>query len=1055
MQQSPSFQVYNASAGSGKTFTLVKEYLKIVLSSNNPFKFQQILAVTFTNKAAGEMKERVIENLNSFSKQEESDMLEMLSVEMNLEKEIISKRSQSVLTSILQNYSAFNITTIDSFTYKLIRTFSYDLELPFNADVELDAQTLLNEAVDLVISKIGQHKELTKLLVSYSIQKLEDDKAWDISNDLKSFAKIILNENDATHLEQLKNVSINEMNSLKGELQKRNKTIEREFLAIGAKGLKLISDNELQHNQFSYSDLPNFFVKLTKIKELKVEDIKFEGRLNKSIEGNKNFYTAKCDASIKGIIESITEPLKQLYFESKELYEKKFGEYIFNGLVVEGLIPLSVLNFIHNSLQDIKSENNILLNAEFNKIISDTIKNEPAPFIYERIGEKFKYYFIDEMQDTSQLQWQNLIPLISNAISSENELGESGKLLLVGDAKQSIYRWRGGKAEQFISLSSEEEKKENNPFYINKVIQNLDVNYRSCSEIIEFNNGFFTHISKFLSNKSYGNLFLQGNSQKINKNKGGFVQVSFVEKSKEGEEKELLYPKKVLSIIENLDTSFQKNEVCVLVRTRKQGVSVANYLSEKGVDIISSETLLLHNNSKVEFIIQLLNVIQKPLDKEVKIKVLYFLYEYLNLSSPKHTFFSGLIQLSNEEFFKALGKYEINFDENKFIQQPFYTALEYLIRSFGLAPESDAYIQFFLDGVFEFQHKKQGSILSFLEYWELKKDTLSIVAPESGNAVRIMTIHKAKGLEFPIVIFPYNLEIYRQIDPKIWFPTNVSSKLNSVLVNYSKKLKYSGEIGESLFNQRREELELDNFNLLYVALTRAVEQLYVIAEKENLNKKEITFNNSSNFLVDFLKEKGFWDTEINDYSFGNPAKSIYSKEAEKNTIFPNTFISNSWGDLNISIVANSSVLWETEQGDAIFYGNLIHEILSKIYTCNDLEEVLNSYLFEGTINQVELEDISKIITKIIEHPKLTMYYQQNNQVNNERPIITTNKEIVIPDRIIFNEKEVVIIDYKTGKPEKKHEQQISYYAQVLKNMGFTIVKKILVYIDETIVLKEV
>jgi len=207
MQKSTSFQVYNASAGSGKTFTLVKEYLKILLSSTNIYKFQQILAVTFTNKAAGEMKERVVENLHAFSNKKKNDMLAVICEEADVTEELVFSRSQLILNAILQNYSAFSITTIDSFTHKLIRTFAHDLDLPMNFEVEMDAESLLNEAVDIVISKIGEHKKLTDLLVSYSLQKLDDDKSWDISKELKTFAKIVLNENHAAHLKGLNTIS--------------------------------------------------------------------------------------------------------------------------------------------------------------------------------------------------------------------------------------------------------------------------------------------------------------------------------------------------------------------------------------------------------------------------------------------------------------------------------------------------------------------------------------------------------------------------------------------------------------------------------------------------------------------------------------------------------------------------------------------------------------------------------------------------------------------------------------------------------------------------------
>lgn len=1056
MQKSTLFQVYNASAGSGKTFTLVKEYLKILLSSDNSFKFQQILAVTFTNKAAGEMKERVINNLNSFSKGEINDMITVICEEANLTEEIVFSRSKTILNAILQNYSAFSITTIDSFTHKLIRTFAHDLHLPLNFEVEMDAESLLNEAVDVVISKIGDQKELTDLLVSYSLQKLDDDKAWDISNELKSFSKIVLNENHAPHLKLLNDISIDEFKNLKAKLLKENKIIESDFEKIGSEGIDLIKNNGLEHGEFAYSgEFPKHFLKLKQFRQQKPDTLKFDGRLNKTIEEGKNLYAGKTSASSKEIIDSIAFELQELYYKSKRLHSDVFGRYVLNSIIVESLIPLAVLSYINSALEDIKSENNILLNAEFNQLINDTIKNEPAPFIYERIGEKYRYYFIDEMQDTSELQWKNLIPLIDNVISSENEIGEIGKLLLVGDAKQSIYRWRGGKAEQFISLSSSENIKENNPFYIEKNLCNLDTNYRSFSEIINFNNTFFGHISKFLKNDSFKNLFFNGSKQLKNKNNGGFVQMSFVEKQEDADDNALIYPKKVFEIIDNLDTSFQKNEVCVLVRTRKQGVEVANYLTENGIEIISSETLLLGNSLNVCFIINLLYVLQNPNNKEYKIKLLYFLYNYLNIQESKHSFFSGLVHLTNEQFFDELRVYNVFFNYNEFIQNPFYESIEYIIRSFNLVLESDSNVQFFLDIVFEFQQKQQVSLIAFLEYWELKKDKLSIVAPEAKNAVRIMTIHKAKGLEFPVVIFPYDINIYNQIKPKVWYDYEQSSSLKSILVNYSNKLNFIGKQGEQLFKERQEELELDNFNILYVALTRPVEQLYIISEKKLSSKKEENLNHISGLFINYLKELELWEPEKNEYYFGAPKRIGLHKEVENKSTTQKGFISNSWKNHNISIVTNSSLLWETEQGKSIVYGNLIHEILSKVKTMNDIEDALHHYLYKGVINGLEQKNIESILNKIVSHEKLIGYFEHNKEVYNEQEIVTVDREIIIPDRIVVEDGEVTIIDYKTGSPDKKHESQLQNYANALNKLGYTIGKKILVYINEEIIVREV
>ena len=441
------------------------------------------------------------------------------------------------------------------------------------------------------------------------------------------------------------------------------------------------------------------------------------------------------------------------------MYNRTYSSYLLNKITLKSIIPLAVLNNVNSELNNIKEDNNIRLNAEFNQLISDNIKNEPAPFIYERIGQRFQHYFIDEMQDTSVLQWQNLIPLIENALAQENS-----NLLLVGDGKQAIYRWRGGKAEQFIDLGSNEV----NPFNIQKEIKNLETNYRSYSEIIKFNNTFFSHTANFLHNESYKNLFLQGNVQLENAKKGGFVSLSFLEKEEEKEDEKVKYPKKVLEKINQLKEDFYLNEICVLTRTKKDGIAVADYLSENGISIISSETLLLKNNSKINFIIDFLYSIQNTNDEEKRFEVLYFLHEHLKLKVPKNEFFKKHIKLTNASIFENLKSYGISFNFSVFQQVPFYEKIEEIIRGFKLVNSSNAYVQFFLDVVLE-QQRKAADIGDFLEFWELKKDKLSIVASGNTNAVQVMTIHKSKGLEFPVVIFPCDVNIYKQINPKIWF----------------------------------------------------------------------------------------------------------------------------------------------------------------------------------------------------------------------------------------------------------------------------------------------
>lgn len=1032
------FQVYNASAGSGKTFTLVKEYLKILLQSEDIFRFQKVLAITFTNKAAAEMKERILENLNAFSKGEETNMYPKILEETLLDKPTLKERSKKILEAILHNYSAFSITTIDSFTHKIIRNFAYDLGLSLNFEVEMDAVSLLNEAVDLLISKIGTDKELTELLINFSLEKTDDDTSWDISFELNKFAKILLNEDDIKHFKKLQNKSVTDFTNLKKKLYLLQKNIDKRSSEIGIKGIEIIEKVNLQHNDFYYSMLPKHFINLQKgIAFTKFFD---QSKLRERIEEN-TFYSKSKPETTKTTIQEILPELLQLYSESEQLYQ----QYTLNKLALKSIVPLAVLNYINSELNFLKEENNIRLNAEFNQLIAENIKNQPAPFIYERIGQRFMHYFIDEMQDTSVLQWENLIPLIDNALAQQNS-----NLLLVGDGKQAIYRWRGGKAEQFINLSSDKENG-GNPFFVKKQLKNLDTNYRSYSEIIKFNNHFFQHIANFLQNEDYKKLFINGNNQQENSKKGGFVNLSFLEKENDKEEEKLKYPKKVLEKINKLKSDFSLNEICVLVRKKKDGIAVANYLSENGIQIVSSETLLLKNSEKVNFLVNLLHVIQYPSNKEILFEVLYFLYQYFDIQEEKHPFINTFIHKSNNEIFKKLTNYGSSFKLYNYYQLPFYEKIESIIRGFNLLKTSDAYVQFFLDIVLE-QQRKGTSVLDFLEYWQNKKDNLSIVASKNSNAVQIMTIHKSKGLEFPVVIFPYDLDIYRQIEPKVWLNElpNYFNGFKELQVPFTKELNYISDRGTEIYKHQEEELELDNFNLLYVALTRAVEQLYIITEF----KKEVNHNYYSGIFIDYLQKMNQWKNEKMEYCFGNSERISKVKEEKLPTEIQENFISTPWQEHNIKMLSNSSKLWDTEQGKAIDFGNLIHEILSKIFTLEDVDIIVNLYEKRGEFSSEEKEKITTYVHNVVKHPKLKKYFTTNATVHNEREIISQNG-IIIPDKLVINDNSVTIIDYKTGKPNKKYYKQLINYENVLKSMQFSIDKKLLIYINEEVLVEEV
>lgn len=1044
MTNSSSFLIYNASAGSGKTFTLVKEYLKVLFKSNNPTAFKNILAITFTNKASAEMKTRIIDALVAFSKHSnESDknhMFEQICEELGISENELKNKSAVILDTLIHNYAAFDISTIDGFVHKLIKTFAYDLKIPLNFEVELDTHSLLLEAVDRLISKAGTNTSLTKVLVDYALEKADDDKSWDISRDLYAISKLLLNENDIPYLSTLKDKTLDDFNRLKNNVKKDIKTLETAIIEKAQGVLDLIAEASLLPEDFNRKSLPKHFESL----QSKNFDVKFDAAWQADlIEGN-NLYPKRVSDNVASTIDSIQSQLAKAFLETKALaYRIKFLQALYRNIT-----PLSVLNEIQKELNDIKNEQNTILISEFNTLISNEIKDQPTPFIYERFGERFKHYFIDEFQDTSQLQWENLVPLIDNALSSEK-----GSAMIVGDAKQAIYRWRGGKAEQFMELFN----KTVNPFSIESQIISLDSNFRSSETIVGFNNSFFEYLSETLFSNDIHRELYKGARQQPNSNEKGYVNLDFLEFDS-SEERELAYNQKTLDIILGcLDQGYALNDICVLVRKKKEGIAIAEFLSASGLKIMSSETLLLINSIKVRFIINLLKLTAQPNNLEIKAAVLNDLIVVFNIEN-KHDFLKKHINLDLKSFFKSLEFLGCQIDYAELPHLSLYDLVETFVRSFKLVKKSDAYIQYFMDVVLEFSNRQKADLQSFLEYFESQSDKLSIVAPEGFDAVQIMTIHKSKGLEFPVVIFPYaDLNIYREINPTEWFPLDTKSynDFSYALLNYSSAFENFGEAGAAIFNRHQSELELDNINLLYVALTRPVEQLYVVSKKDMNSKGVVSNNTFSGFFIAYLQQKNLWDDYTLAYEFGEKINKQIHKTNKSNFIVAQEFVSVSRNDNNIMITTNSGYLWDTDQKDAIEKGNLVHDIMALIKTKDDVAFAFSDFLSAGKINKEQADELKPLVLKLVSHPKLSPYFDSKNDIYNERDIIAQNNLIIRPDRlVIFPDNTATLIDYKSGAQNQKHELQLINYEEVLHAMNFVVSKKILIYINDDIQIKE-
>nr|WP_299487235.1 UvrD-helicase domain-containing protein [uncultured Allomuricauda sp.] len=1030
-----NFKIYNASAGSGKTYTLSKAYLKLLLSDGSPAKFRQILAITFTNKAVAEMKSRILQSLHDFGQiggfENRSSLFHDLCKELSIEPTLLQQRAKSVLKRILHNYSFFEISTIDKFNHKIIKTFARDLQLAQNFEVELDTELLLEQAVGQLLERAGSDQELTNVLIAFSLEKIDDDKSWSINYDLVEIGKLLFQENHSSHINKLRSKSISELKDVQKNILEQIQQIEKNTVERATAVLGEIQNLGFAPEDFPRQTLPNHFKKIAD-KEFNVRTL-YSNKLEQNLQEGKVLKSSDSRDSAE-----LSKSTLLGYLEiKKSLYQRAYLKNIYGNIV-----PLTVLNEIAKEIKNIELEQDIIPISAMNALLSKEIRNQPVPFIYERLGEKYRHYFIDEFQDTSQMQWENLIPLIGNALESENEKKEYGTLFLVGDVKQAIYRWRGGKAEQFLDLLNQKE----HPFAVQPNVSTLDTNWRSHSEIVKFNNSFFTSIAPFLKNPDYQNLFLKSGQQNANNKKGGYVELSFIDYTAENKLEE--YCSQVLNAIEEVKSkNYTYSDICILVRKNDHGMLLANFLSENNIPIVSSESLLLKNSDVVSFLISVLRVIENEMDKESIYEVLSFLVKD---SSIAHDFID---QYMNNV--KVILSENYRFDIHRMKSQPVLTILETAIIQFNLAQIATAHINFLMDEVLEVEKRNGPGVHSFLQHWEQKKESLSLTAPEAMNAVKIMTVHKAKGLEFPIVIFPFaNMLIDdKRKKKKSWvIKTNVEGDLglDEFLINNNKDMLEFNERTSSTYSEEVSKTELDAANVLYVALTRAEKGMYLISETTRSTQPIENASSYSDLFQHYLKAHGVSENSNGAYTFGALLEqdSNASPTALKNLPIP--YITRQKKEKGFIISTKSSALWDDQKREAIEAGNLIHFAMSLVNFVDDVPSILEKLKSEGHVTENQTTNVSNKMEAIVKHPSLKQYYSSDCKVMNEQEILTIEGNSMRPDRLVILNNEITIIDYKSGKPSYTHKEQILSYSKVLQDMDFIIKDTIIVYIEPEI-----
>ena len=1047
--ENKNFTVYKSSAGSGKTFTLVKEYLKLALSdkSNPPQKYRHILAITFTNKAAAEMKERIVNMLKEVSQKDSSKisagaktMLGQITEETKIPVHEISAKAENVLHAILHNYSDFAIGTIDAFIHKIIRTFAHDLQIPLNFEIEMDNDKLLEEIIDLLVSRIGTDEKLTKALVDFTENKTDDEKSWHIENDLKNFARNLLEEDGIFHLGKLKELSLDDFEEIRKAIIIQQKNFETEVLKHAVKGNELIKKNNLTHNSFfqTRNGISAWFEKLT---SERFDVITPNSYVTKTIYENK-WAAGKATESDINSIEEIKDELTDLFLQIQNIKEKKYADYVLFGLIYRNIYPLAVLNEIEKLLTEHKKENNILHISEFNRIISKIVMSQPVPFIYERLGEKYNHYLLDEFQDTSVLQWHNLLPLLDNA------LAENNFNMLVGDGKQAIYRWRGGEVEQFAKLPELLNKRDNVILHEREQSlknhfseKTLSGNYRSKAEVVDFNNKFFRFVADSFDD-DFKSIYKSVEQEYDEKNNGGFVSVEFVEKDETDFDEKI--SARTIEHIRSLEKeNYSLGDISILVRSNSEGSFLANELSANGIKVVSSESLLLKFSDEINFILSFLKYINEPSDPVSRAAILQYLISTKKLPVKEFSQLSTFAnESSNSEFREYLKKNNFLLHTYFLAKLPLYELCEETIRIFKLNESGNSYLQFFLDEVAQYTIKKNNNLSEFLEWWNERKEKASLVISEGMNAVNIMTIHKSKGLEFPVVIMPYANWKKDKGAKNMWVDLNKPEikKLKSAIVPVTEQMSKT-EFAD-LYAQEKNKALLDNFNVLYVGMTRAIERLYVITTPPSAQK------DLSKIFIDFLKQNELWSDDKSVYEFGNKKAYAGGKNKKGNYHILEKINSNDWRE-KIKIRINSADIWETDEiKEKKERGILLHYALSKIKTSADVDSAIQKMISEGLIKQEESNALLSKIKSLISKPEISDFFSESAEIKTETDIIQPNGNTLRPDRVLVKNKNVSVIDFKTGKKSEKHAQQLSEYADLLLIMGYEKVESYLIYTED-------
>lgn len=1051
-------KIYKASAGSGKTFTLAVEYIKLLIQ--NQYEYKNILAVTFTNKATAEMKERILGQLygiahklgsseDYFKAICESEEIKQLGIS----DEEIRRRAGFALSNIVHDYSRFRIETIDSFFQSVIRELAHELDLTANLKIDLNDKEVLAEAVDSIIDELNVKSDIFKWIIEYIQEKIEGDKNWKIDSELEEFGKNIFNEQFLERGKELRKQLADKdfLRTYRSDLYELKRRAETDLKSHGESFIKFCETHGLTADMFSYKDkgVYSFFVKLSNgtIPEVgkRVSDCLDEAKKWSKDTTVQDMATATFIPMLRESIDSIAK--NQPTITTVEL-------------ITRHITQMRLLSVIDEKVRTLNQNANRFLLADTAHFLRDLIGDSDAPFIYEKIGAQFNHIMIDEFQDTSTLQWQNFQPLISNSLAT-------GSLcLIVGDVKQSIYRWRNSDWSILNNINE-------GPFgpQVNSI--DLEYNRRSYGNIINFNNSFFALAVDNL-NKTYceehgvistdlEQAYSKVEQKILNSKKDrGYVRIEGLNAKNSSDDGEDYEERTLASLVETVEQLTEKgvnvNDITILIRFNKYIPRISQYFVEHmpQVRIVSDEAFRLDSSSAVNMIVSALKCLSDPSDLFAKASLAY-LYQTesdsstVSVSDVFQQTDGGIDAFLPDEFTSRIDKLTV---------MPLYELAEELFGIFSLErlTNQDAYLFTFFDELTAYLQDNPSDIDNFINYWDETLCTKTI----PGNAVygiRIMSIHKSKGLEFHTVLVPFcDWPLNGKPNSLMWCQPTQSpyDRLPLVAVDYNQKALNS--IFADDFNNELLRNWVDNVNLLYVAFTRAENNLFIWCEDGSRQ------SGISDLLLKSVPEfmEKYEDSETPLFTYGEIVPSAPPKvETSGDNVLTAV---PSPAEIKFTHFANKAEFRQSNKSEQFISGEtdaehqtyideglLFHKLFSMLTSADDAERVVAMLDGEGCFSSVShRNDVLRLLRKSLSDPRASAWFDPKWKTFNECTIISRDADGKVverrPDRVITDGSETIVIDYKTGKQDERHEKQVREYMSLIQRMGYNNVKGYVWYI---------